>query len=100
MADEEIEYAFAMARAMKVKAISYSATVTFAERVTPFADKHKIVWAGHGHDNTSKIGAVRQAGDLLVHHVADKYIGVNLDIGHFRRRGRSIPFIQKTTRDY
>ena len=25
----------------------------FARRVAAFADKHKIVWAGHGHDNTS-----------------------------------------------
>jgi len=96
MADEEIEYAFAMAKAMKVKAISCSATVTFAKRVAPFADKHKIVWAGHGHDNTSDPEQFAKPETFEFIMSLSKYIGVNLDIGHFTAAGYDpIPFIQK-----
>ena len=96
MADEEIEYAFAMAKAMKVKAISCSATVTFARRVAPFADKHKIVWAGHGHDNTSDPEQFAKPETFEFIMSLSKYIGVNLDIGHFTAAGYDpIPFIQK-----
>jgi sugar phosphate isomerase/epimerase len=96
MADEEIEYAFAMAKAMKVKAISCSATVTFAKRVAPFADKHKIVWAGHGHDNTSDPEQFAKPETFEFIMSLSRYIGVNLDIGHFTAAGYDpIPFIQK-----
>ena len=96
MADDEIEYAFAMAKAMKVKAISCSATVTFAKRVAPFADKHKIVWAGHGHDNTSDPEQFAKPETFEFIMSLSRYIGVNLDIGHFTAAGYDpIPFIQK-----
>jgi sugar phosphate isomerase/epimerase len=96
MADEEIDYAFAMARAMKVKAISCSATVTFAKRVAAFADKYKIVWAGHGHDNTSDPEQFAKPETFEFIMSLSKYIGVNLDIGHFTAAGYDpIPFIQK-----
>ena len=96
MADEEIDYAFAMARAMKVKAISCSATVTFARRVAAFADKNKIVWAGHGHDNTADPEQFAKPETFELIMSLSKYIGVNLDIGHFTAAGYDpIPFIQK-----
>jgi sugar phosphate isomerase/epimerase len=96
MADDEIDYAFAMARAMKVKAISCSATVTFAKRVAPFADKYRIVWAGHGHDNTSDPEQFAKSETFEFIMSLSKYIGVNLDIGHFTAAGYDpIPFIQK-----
>ena len=96
MADDEIDYAFAMARAMRVKAISCSATVTFAKRVAAFADKHRIVWAGHGHDNTSDPEQFAKPETFEFIMSLSKYIGVNLDIGHFTAAGYDpIPFIQK-----
>ncbi len=96
MADDEIDYAFGMAKAMKVKAISCSSTVTFAKRVAPFADKHKIVWAGHGHDNTSDPEQFAKPETFELIMSLSKYIGVNLDIGHFTAAGYDpVPFIQK-----
>jgi sugar phosphate isomerase/epimerase len=96
MPDDEIEYAFAMAKAMKVKAISCSSTVTFAKRVAPFADKHKIVWAGHGHDNTNDPEQFAKPETFELIMSLSKYIGVNLDIGHFTAANYDpIPFIQK-----
>jgi sugar phosphate isomerase/epimerase len=96
MADDEIEYAFAIAKAMKVKAISCSATVSFARRVAPFADKHKIVWAGHGHDNTKDPEQFAKPETFELIMSLSNFIGVNLDIGHFTAAGYDpIPFIQK-----
>ena len=95
-ADDEIEYAFAMAKAMKVKAISCSTTVTVARRVAPFADKHKIMWAGHGHDNTADPEQFAKPETFELIMSLSKYIGVNLDIGHFAAANYDpIPFIQK-----
>lgn len=53
IADEEIDYAFRMAEALGVRAVSSSSTVTVAQRVAPFADKYKMFWGGHGHANIS-----------------------------------------------
>ena len=49
--DEEIDRGFQMAKAMGVKVITASSTLSAAKKVAPFADKHKIEVAMHGHDN-------------------------------------------------
>ena len=49
--DAEIDRGFEIAKAMGVKVITASSTVSAAKRVAPFADKHKIQVAMHGHDN-------------------------------------------------
>src|SRR5262249_38931975 len=81
--DDEIEYAFQMAKALGVKAISSSSTVSFAKRVAPFADKHKIVWGGHGHSNVTDPEEFATPQSFATIMSFSKYIGVNLDIGHF-----------------
>jgi sugar phosphate isomerase/epimerase len=85
--DDEIEYAFQMAKALGVKAISSSSTVSFAKRVAPFADKHKLMWSGHGHDNVNdpEEFATPKSFETIMSY--SKYIGVNLDIGHFTAAG-------------
>lgn len=85
--DDEIEYAFQMARDLGVRAISCSATVAVAKRVAPFADKHKIMWAGHGHADI--FDDEQFAKPETFKHIMSfsKYIGVNLDIGHFTAAG-------------
>jgi sugar phosphate isomerase/epimerase len=81
--DDEIEYAFQMAKALGVKAISSSSTVSFAKRVAPFAEKHKITWAGHGHSNVNDPEEFATPESFATILSFSKYIGVNLDIGHF-----------------
>ncbi|HEU4389818.1 MAG TPA: sugar phosphate isomerase/epimerase [Blastocatellia bacterium] len=81
--DDEIEYAFQMAKALGVKAISSSSTVSFAKRVAPFADKHKIMWGGHGHSNITDPEEFATPQSFSTIMSFSKYIGVNLDIGHF-----------------
>jgi sugar phosphate isomerase/epimerase len=94
--DDEIDYAFRMAQAMKVKAMSSSSTVSVAKRVAPFADKYKIEWGGHGHDNVADPEEFAKPETFEEIMSFSKYIGVNLDIGHFWAAGYDpIPFIQK-----
>src|SRR3984893_3291490 len=96
IADDEIDYAFRMAQAMKVGAISSSSTVAVARLVAQLADKYKILWGGHGHTavNDPNEFATPESFELIMS--LSKYIGVNLDIGHFTAANYNpIPFIQK-----
>jgi len=92
--DDEIDYAFQMARDMGVRAISCSATVTVAKRVAPFADKYKIMWGGHGHADVYDDEQFAKPATFRKIMSFSKYIGVNLDIGHFTAAGfDAVPFI-------
>jgi sugar phosphate isomerase/epimerase len=94
--DDEIEYAFQMAKALDVKAISSSSTVAFAKRVAPFADKHKMLWAGHGHDNVADPEEFSTPKSFETIMSYSKYIAINLDIGHFTAAGFDpIPYIKE-----
>ena len=84
------------AQAAGVKAISSSSTVTIARRVAAFADKYKIEWAGHGHDNVADPEEFAKPETFELIMSLSKHIGVNLDIGHFTAANYDpIPFIQK-----
>jgi sugar phosphate isomerase/epimerase len=87
MKDDEIEYAFQMARDLGVRAISSSSTVDFARHVAPFADKYKITWSGHGHSNIFDDQEFAKPETFKEIMGFSKYIGVNLDIGHFTAAG-------------
>lgn len=83
MKDEDIEYGFAMAQGLGVKAITTSTTLSMAKRIAPIADKHKLLVGYHGHDATNDPNqtATLESYDTLMAY--GKYNGVNLDIGHF-----------------
>jgi sugar phosphate isomerase/epimerase len=94
--DEDIEYAFQMAKALGVKAITTSTQVSMAKRVAPFADKHKLMVGFHGHDQTERPDEVSTEETFKTVMAASKYIGANLDIGHYTAaNGDPIAFIQK-----
>ena len=88
LTDEEIERGFQEANALGVKIITSSANVSVAPRVDRIARKYKITVGFHGHDQTDRPDefstpetfAKAMAG-------ASKYVGVNLDIGHFVAAG-------------
>ncbi|HUB80321.1 MAG TPA: sugar phosphate isomerase/epimerase [Bryobacteraceae bacterium] len=83
MKDDDIEYGFAMAEGLGVKAISTSTTLTMAKRIAPIADKHKLMVGYHGHDQTNDPNqtATLESYDTLMAYGG--YNGINLDIGHF-----------------
>ncbi len=94
--DEDIEYAFQMAKALGVKAITTSTQVSMAKRVAPFADKHKLMVGFHGHDQTDRPDEVSTEETFKTVMAASKYIGANLDIGHYTAaNGDPVAFIEK-----
>jgi sugar phosphate isomerase/epimerase len=85
--DEEIDRGFQMVKAMRVKIITASSTVTAAKRVAPFADKHKIIVAMHGHDNLADPNQFAKPESFEAAMKMSKYFWINLDIGHFVSAG-------------
>jgi len=83
----DIDYAFRMAQALQVKIISSSSTVTVARRAAPIADKYKITWAAHGHDNVKDPEQFATPEVFAKVLAMGKYMGINLDIGHFTAAG-------------
>ena len=80
--DEEIDRGFHIARTLGAKCITASSNVSTAKRIAPFAAKHKMLVGMHNH---SRIVANEFAtpDNFKEAMAAGKYIGVNLDIGHF-----------------
>lgn len=85
--DEEIDRGFQMAKALGVRFITASATVSTAKRVAPFADKHKMIVAMHNHSNLTDPNEFAKPESFAQAMAMSKYIGVNLDIGHFTAAG-------------
>src|SRR5581483_2128072 len=83
ISDEEIDYAFQMAKALGARALSSSTQVSMSKRIAPFADKHKFMIGYHGHDNTSDPNEFATPESFATAMSYSKYNGVNLDIGHF-----------------
>jgi sugar phosphate isomerase/epimerase len=81
--DEEIDRGFDMAKALGVKFITASTTLPVAKRVVPFAEKHKMVVAMHGHSNLTDPNQFAKPESFAEAMKMSKYFKVNLDIGHF-----------------
>src|SRR5580692_10565906 len=85
--DDEIERGFEFAKALGVHAITASTTVSVAKRVAPFADKHKMIVAMHGHSNITNPEEFAKPESFQAAMDMSKYFYVNLDIGHFFAAG-------------
>ena len=94
--DDEIEYAFLMAKALGVDAISTSTQVSMAKRLAPFADKHKLKVGFHGHANTTNPDEVATPESFAAVMAESKYLGANLDVGHYTEAGYDpVAFLQQ-----
>ncbi len=83
MTDDDIEYGFQMAKALGVKGITTSTTLSMSKRIAPLADTHKMMVGYHGHDQTSDPNQFATLDSYAAAFSYGKYNGVNLDIGHF-----------------
>jgi sugar phosphate isomerase/epimerase len=81
--DEEIDRGFEMAKALGVGFITASSTISAAKRVAPYADKHKMIVAMHGHSNLKDANEFAKPESFAQAMAMSKYFYVNLDIGHF-----------------
>lgn len=81
--DEEIDRGFEMAKAMGISFLTASSTVSASKRVAQYADKHRIKVAMHNHDNLKDPNQFATPASFAAAMAHSKYIGINLDIGHF-----------------
>jgi sugar phosphate isomerase/epimerase len=81
--DAEIDRGFEMAKALGTEIMTASTTLRVAKRVVPFAEKHRMVVAMHGHSNTSDPNEFATPESFAKAMQMSKYFKVNLDIGHF-----------------
>jgi sugar phosphate isomerase/epimerase len=85
--DEEIDRGFEMTRALGLDLITASATLSSAKRIAPFADKHKIRVAMHGHDDIDDPNQFAEPEAFEQACAMSKYFLINLDVGHFVAAG-------------
>lgn len=92
MSDDELDYAFTLAKALGGRAISSEISHTEAElkRVGQFADKHQLMVGYHGHATTKP--EHWEAAFALA-----KYNGANVDLGHFVAGNNTspVPFLKQ-----
>ena len=85
--DDEIDRAFLMTKALGVAIMTTSTTVPVAKRMAPFADKHKMIVAFHGHSDTKDPDQFATPESFAKALAMSKYYRINLDIGHFTAAG-------------
>jgi len=83
MTGAEIDRGFEMTKALGAEYITASTTIPVARRVAPFAEKHRMIVAMHGHSNTSDPNEFASPESFAAAMKLSKYFKVNLDIGHF-----------------
>ncbi|MCX6907131.1 MAG: sugar phosphate isomerase/epimerase, partial [Verrucomicrobia bacterium] len=91
--DEDIDFSFQVAKALGCVGVSLERNEKLAEKLAPFADKHKVWVAFHNH--TTNYPVMDKPDPILEF---GKYIGFNFDIGHYfaGSKGLSpIPVIEK-----
>ena len=94
--DEEIRRGFEMAHALGAKVITASATVSVSKRVAGYAEDNRIVVGMHGHDNLKDPNEFARPESFETAMQDSKWIGVNLDIGHFTAAGYDpVEFLEK-----
>jgi sugar phosphate isomerase/epimerase len=81
--DAEIDRGFEMTRALGAEVITASTTLEVAKRIKPFAERHKMVVAMHGHSNTTDPNEFATPASFAAAMTMSPYFKVNLDIGHF-----------------
>jgi sugar phosphate isomerase/epimerase len=85
--DAEIDKTFEQANALGTNVIATSTQMEMARRLVPFAEKHKIVVALHGHSNTRDPEEFSSPETFQKGMDMSKYFKINLDVGHFFAAG-------------
>ena len=87
MTDEEIDKGFAITKALGTTIMTASTTLTMARRALPFAERHQVMLAMHGHSNLSDPNQFATPDSFEQALAMSPLYRVNLDIGHFFATG-------------
>ena len=94
--DDEIDRGFEAAKALGVGIITASTTISVAKRVVPFAEKHKLIVAMHGHSDLKDPEQFAKPESFAAALAMSKHYRINLDIGHFTAANfDAVDFIEK-----
>jgi sugar phosphate isomerase/epimerase len=94
--DEEINRTFEQTKALGAKMITWSGTLTQAKKIAPFANKHKMIVAMHGHSNVKDPDQFATPESFIKALAMSKYFMANLDLGHFKAAGFDpVGFVQE-----
>lgn len=85
--DEEIDRGFEMAKALGAEIITASTTLGVARRILPFATRHRMAVAFHGHSNVTNPDEFATPESFATAMALSPLFMVNLDIGHFTAAG-------------
>lgn len=85
--DDEINRGFEMTKALGVDIMTTSTTVPMAQRMVPFADKHDLIVAFHGHSDVKDPNQFATPENFAKALAMSKHYRINLDIGHFTAAG-------------
>jgi len=85
--DEEIARGFQMARALGARCLTASSNVSVAPRIDRYAAKAKIPVGMHNHSNMRPDEYARPEDFEEAMRGKSRFIGINLDIGHFVAAG-------------
>jgi len=98
--DEEIDRGFGMAKALGVRFLTASTILPVAQRVAPFAEKHQMVVAMHGHSDLKDPKQFATPESFAKAKAMSKYFKTNLDIGHFTAANfDAVDYIEKNHDD-
>jgi len=81
--DQEIDRTFEQTKALGARMITSSGTLTLAKRIVPFAEKHKMIVAMHGHSDVKDPDQFAAPESFTKAMAMSKYFMVNLDLGHY-----------------
>lgn len=94
--DEEIDATFKQAKELGVESLASSCTLKMAQRLAPFADKHKMKLAVHGHSQVKDPNQFSTPETFMKAMAMSPYMRINLDIGHFTAANcDAVAFIQE-----
>ena len=94
--DMELDRIFEAATALGAKSVNVSTTFTNLKRMVPFAEKHKVIVAAHGHSETWNPEAFSTEETFQRAFALSPWVGANLDIGHYTAAGGDpVAFIRK-----
>jgi sugar phosphate isomerase/epimerase len=85
--DAEMEHGFTMARALGAKRINASTNLSIVDRIDSLAKKYEIYVGLHNHSNIKPNEVATPDNFAEGMRGRSKYIGVQLDIGHFTAAG-------------
>ncbi len=85
--DAEVEWGFAVTKALRARAMTASTTLRMAARSAPFAARHRTIVGLHGHSNLRDPNQLATPESFEQALKMSPWYRLNFDIGHFAAGG-------------